>query len=228
MSAQHPKVLLIVPNPRQMSLVAPIVSHFYNILNENGIEMNFFDTTFYDVSDKYINPDEKAAENFSARSFKENLPFEAIPVKDRPTLHKDFLEQVESFEPDIILVSALESTVTLGIELLGVVRHLNIPHCLGGIFATYAPKQSLNYPEVDMICVGEGDHVIVDVANAIANGESWLNFENLVTKDKEGNIKHNPLREMITDLDSLPFPDRKLYRDKFRYFKNSPITTNRN
>ena len=114
----------------------------YPLFNENGIEMKFFDTTFYDVSDKYINPDEKAAENFSARSFKENLPFEAIPVKDRPTLHKDFLEQVESFEPDIILVSALESTVTLGIELLGVIRHLNIPHCLGGIFATYAPKQS--------------------------------------------------------------------------------------
>lgn len=30
---------------------------------------------------------------------------------------------------------------------------------------------------------------------------------------------------MITDLDSLPFPDRQLYRSKFKYFKNSPITS---
>ena len=32
-------------------------------------------------------------------------------------------------------------------------------------------------------------------------------------------------KPMITDLDSLPFPDRQLYRSKFPYFKNSPITS---
>lgn len=233
MSAQHPRVLLTVPNPRQMSLVAPIVSHFYNILNESGIEMKFFDTTFYDVSDKYINPDEKAAENFSARSFKKNLPFESIPIKDRLTLHKEFLEQVESFEPDLILVSALESTVTLGIELLGVIRHLNIPHCLGGIFATYAPKQSLNYPEVDMICVGEGETVIVPLVKRIIQGENLKGLPNIWYKDKKGDIVSAPLSPII-DIDKLPrfnaapYDESRFWRAMSgKVYKMFPVETHR-
>ena len=55
--------------------------------------------------------------------------------------------------------------------------------------------------------------------------KSWLQIENLITKDKENNVIKNPLRPMITDLDTLPFPDRQLYRSKFAYFKNSPIAS---
>ena len=43
------KVMLINPNPRQMSLVQPVVALFYSIFKKNGIAMRFFDTTFYEI-----------------------------------------------------------------------------------------------------------------------------------------------------------------------------------
>ena len=51
------KVMFLNPNPRQMSLVQPVVALFYSIFKNHGIEMRFFDTTFYDVSDEYVDSD---------------------------------------------------------------------------------------------------------------------------------------------------------------------------
>ena len=47
------KVMFINPNPRNMSLVQPVVSLFYAIFKQHNIDMRFFDTTFYDVSETY-------------------------------------------------------------------------------------------------------------------------------------------------------------------------------
>ena len=65
------KAILISPNPRTMSLISPVVSHFYNILKANDIEMKYFDTTLYDLSDKYVNAEKKIYENFSAKEVQE-------------------------------------------------------------------------------------------------------------------------------------------------------------
>jgi len=138
----------------------------------------------------------------------------------------DLFEAIKREEFDLVCFTMMTSDVKWVLDGASQIKKINpdLPILCGGAHPTYH-KEFIREKPIDMICVGEGDHVVVEVADAIADGKNWLNFESLVTKDKKGNIVYNPLRDMITDLDSLPFPDRKLYRDKFRYFKNSPITT---
>ena len=64
------KVMFINPNPRQMSLIQPVVSLFYSIFKQNDIEMRFFDTTFYDVSDSYVNSDKYKMGNLAVKKIR--------------------------------------------------------------------------------------------------------------------------------------------------------------
>jgi len=227
------KAILINPNPRSMSLISPVVSHFYNILKANDIKMKFFDTTFYDLSDKYANPEKQMTENLSVKEFKADLPGGRVPHKKYVELLLDFRQEVKGFQPDIILASAMESTVTLTRELLENIRDLKIPHILGGVFATYAPELAISFPEVDAICIGEGENVIVELILKIKKGESIKNVSNIWLKDNKGHITKNKMSVPIS-LDDLPrfdvtaFNESRFYRAMAgKIYRMFPVETHR-
>ena len=138
----------------------------------------------------------------------------------------ELVEAVKRNEFDLICMTLMTSDIGWGQEYLERIKAANpaIPILCGGSHPTYH-KGFINEDGVDMLCVGEGDHAILEVADAIANGESWRDITGLIVKDELGMVKVNPLRPMITDLDSLPFPDRDMYRSKYRYFKDYPIVS---
>ena len=70
-----------------MQLISPLVSHFYNIFKNHDIDMEFFDTTFYDVTDTYINPDEKMAEIGSVK----NINSTELPSFQKVKTHNELL-----------------------------------------------------------------------------------------------------------------------------------------
>lgn len=80
----------------------------------------------------------------------------------------------------------------------------------GGVHPTLVPEETLAIPGVDLVCVGEGEGAIVDLAEALAAGRSPAGIANLWWKQPNGRIERNPLRPLV-DLDRLPFPDRELY-----------------
>ena len=75
----------------------------------------------------------------------------------------------------------------------------------GGVFATLnAEHVKLQCPEVDFICRGDGEQLILDLVERLDDpagvaGLTWM---------KDGQVVHNPNREMDRDLDQWPFPDR--------------------
>jgi anaerobic magnesium-protoporphyrin IX monomethyl ester cyclase len=79
----------------------------------------------------------------------------------------------------------------------------------GGAHPTFFPDIIQN-PFVDCICRGEGDHALLDLVRAKAQGEAIHHIKNLYIKEN-GNIIRNDLRPLIKDLDCLPFPDRSIY-----------------
>ena len=90
----------------------------------------------------------------------------------------------------------------------------------GGGWATYNPDEILNLvPEMDMICIGEGEETFSDVYDEVNNGTR--EFENVkglcIRKGKE--IKFTEPRALIPDLDSIPYPHYDLYEMDiyFRY-----------
>jgi anaerobic magnesium-protoporphyrin IX monomethyl ester cyclase len=132
----------------------------------------------------------------------------------------ELVQQVLGYQPDIAAFS-----VTTGIHLwatefaerLKSVR--NVPTIFGGPHPTYFPEL-IHHPAVDMICRGEGEEAIVELADAIDRKEPFAEIKNLWVKCGDQIVK-NDLRRLVSDLDALPHPDRSLYRDKYAYLNKS-------
>lgn len=75
----------------------------------------------------------------------------------------------------------------------------------GGVFATLnAQLVKLQCPEVDFVCRGDGEQLILDLLERLDDpvdvaGLTWA---------KDGHPVHNPNRVLDRDLDQWPFPDR--------------------
>lgn len=121
---------------------------------------------------------------------------------------------------------ALSSMVKLlkGVDLIGITvmtnffdsareitsalkRSLNIPIIWGGVHPTVMPEESLLF--ADMVCVGEGEEATLELIQTLEKGGDPYSIRNIWFK-RDGNVIKNPVRPLIQDLDSLPFPDYSL------------------
>jgi radical SAM superfamily enzyme YgiQ (UPF0313 family) len=81
----------------------------------------------------------------------------------------------------------------------------NVPVIWGGVHPTIRPAECLQY--ADAVCIGEGEEMLVELAQRLAAGRAYDGIHNLARLDAGGHVIVNPLRPLIRDLDSLPFPD---------------------
>lgn len=82
---------------------------------------------------------------------------------------------------------------------------ITVPIVWGGIQPTVEPEECLEY--ADIICIGEGEEAAaVELADNIHQDRPYFETKNMWFKTKDGIIQ-NPLRPVIQDLDSIPFPD---------------------
>ena len=77
----------------------------------------------------------------------------------------------------------------------------------------------------DSICIGEGEHAIYELLQAIAAGETPT-CGNIWYK-QDGRVRKNPLNPLIQDLDSLPFPDKDIYYRQNVFSTRLTIMTSR-
>lgn len=206
------RVLFLYPNLRKMSLVPPSIALLSQLLKDRGFKVDLFDTSCYII------------EAFSGDSDKANVadlvtrPFdlgEKIELK-RNNAFEDLNRKVEEFGPDLIAVSADESTFLLSIHLLKAIRHRGILTILGGVFATFAPERAIRYPEIDIICVGEGEQALVELCERLRHGEDYLNVTNLWVKQKDGHIVRNSMATPI-NIDTNPLPDIGIFEESRHY-----------
>ena len=82
---------------------------------------------------------------------------------------------------------------------------VSVPIIWGGIHPTVRPKECLQY--ADLVCIGEGEETIVELAQRIENGQEYRDVKNLAYLNEQGQVITNPLYPLISDLDTLPLPD---------------------
>ena len=97
-------------------------------------------------------------------------------------------------------------------------RDLGIKNIFGGVFPTFAPDLAMTYPNVDMVCVGEGENAMIDLANSISNGDDYSNVTNLWIKNNDGSITKNSISRPV-EIDDIPavtdiglFGEQRFYR----------------
>ena len=76
----------------------------------------------------------------------------------------------------------------------------------GGPHPTVMPEQTMGYPEVDAICLGEGEETFLEL---IQRGGDPQDVAGMWYR-ADGEIVRNPPRPMIADISRLPFPARDL------------------
>jgi anaerobic magnesium-protoporphyrin IX monomethyl ester cyclase len=83
-------------------------------------------------------------------------------------------------------------------------KRLPAPVIWGGIHPTSKPADCLEH--ADIVCIGEGEEAIAELAACLDAGTDYQDVRNLWVKTPTG-IKQNSLRPLIQDLESQPFMD---------------------
>lgn len=129
----------------------------------------------------------------------------------------EIVKQVNEKNPDIIGFSVFTCNYQRSLFLARKIKKVNkkTPIIFGGIHPTCVPEKVIKENCVDIVCVGEGEQAMWELLESLERGKMRTDIRNLWFKKGKKIIK-NPLRPLIADLDSLPFPDKKLFYDIHR------------
>lgn len=120
-------------------------------------------------------------------------------------------DKINEFKPDLIAVSSVTDQIKLAEKIISFINDKHkLPIILGGNHATVAPEESININGLFGICIGEGDYALLDLVEALEQKKDYSKIENFWFRINDQIIK-NPLRSLVQDLDSLPFPDRSIF-----------------
>jgi radical SAM superfamily enzyme YgiQ (UPF0313 family) len=87
---------------------------------------------------------------------------------------------------------------------------------LGGIWASIEHEGILKQiPGVDSVVVGDGEATAVELADKLQSNVNWTLTHGLASRASDGEVRFSP-RTLVSELDSLPIPDRMPYRSQIR------------
>ena len=133
----------------------------------------------------------------------------------QPITREDFLRSVEKEDAVLYVFSCTTMMSGFVKELSGWIKSKDKTKLIivGGVHAFLAPEELISIDSVDFVCVGEGEYALRDLCSALLEGRDVSSIPNLWSKHN-GRIFRNAPRPLISDLDSLPFPDRTIFNYK--------------
>ena len=146
----------------------------------------------------------------------------------RLNVPRRLLRKARDFAPDLVAFSSITNLYPYVKDMARALKaELNVPTVIGGIHPTVLPELVLQEDCFDMVCLGEGEYALLELANRLERGEDVTDIQNLWVKDSQGVIHRNPQRPLIQDLDALPFPDKDLFYRNGAFWRNVSIMTGR-
>jgi len=96
---------------------------------------------------------------------------------------------------------------------------------LGGGILTSLPREMMNWlKEVDIGVIGEAFETFPEILDMIDAGNAdWTRINGTISRMPDGELKMAPIRQLIEDLDVLPYPAWDLFPLEEVYFKNSEV-----
>ena len=116
------------------------------------------------------------------------------------------LNQIKTLKPDIVGIGLTFSQQAAARRITALIqKNLGLPVIWGGPHPTSDPERCMEY--VDVLCRGEAEEALLDVATRMDSRRDFSDVPNLWTRQPDGTVRKNPLRALRLDLDSLPFAD---------------------
>jgi radical SAM superfamily enzyme YgiQ (UPF0313 family) len=121
------------------------------------------------------------------------------------------VELVERYSPDVIgfslifqYMSPAFGRVIAALRARGCRAHITI----GGHYPSFDYQEVLErIPGADSVVRFEGEATLIALMDKVSRGEDWRDIVGIAYR-RDGEIRSNPLRPAIEDLDQLPFPER--------------------
>lgn len=152
----------------------------------------------------------------------------------------DFVQAAQNYQPDLIGFSVLtrgHHQVRKIIQALKK-KFKKIPIMVGGTQVTALPREALLDLGADFAIVGEGELTVAELTKTLQSGQkNFSRIKGLAYRIAGNQVRINPRRELIANLDALPFPawhlmEPKKYRivpilEPARALPIAPIMTSR-
>ena len=179
------KVLFVYPNKEGCPMISLGISVLAGVLKYYGHKVELFDVTFM-MSERL---DHVARE---AIGTVKKVDFEKYWGKgDNLNINEEFRKKISSFSPDLIAFSIVENNYGYAKELFKIAKEITkSPIIVGGLFPTIAPEFFIKDDNVDIICQGEGEYAILELANRLGQGKDISNISNLIIKSNGKIIKN--------------------------------------
>lgn len=121
-------------------------------------------------------------------------------------------QRIRLHQPLLVGITVTSFTLLESLKIARLVKSIDpgIHVCMGGPHPTIYPEETVRFPTVDSVVMGEGEHTLPEIINRLAAGLDLHGIPGITYKNKREGIKNNGPREFITNLDTLPFPARHL------------------
>lgn len=204
------KILMIYPNQQELGCKPPALSIFSAVVKQSGHEFRLLDMTQYEIMSGVISKN-IGEERFE---YKKVSNPERLPARSPVSLDefKQILKnEINEYKPDLIGFTAISHFFPMTKRLGSYIKTVSsVPIIVGGVHPTVCPEKVIAEDFVDIICIGEGEGALVELLNRIDGGKEYTDIKNLWVK-RDGKVYKNPLRPIIKDIDTLPFPDWDIF-----------------
>ena len=141
--------------------------------------------------------------------------------------HEGLLERAAAFKPDLVAMGALTNLWPFASKMAHKLKErLGVPILVGGHHAQALPDYVLQHPAVDIVCTGEGELAMLELANRMERGEPYFDVSTLWFKDGD-TIHRNEMGPLENDLDTFPFPEKQLWWEYGCFKDNLEVFTGR-
>lgn len=142
---------------------------------------------------------------------------------------EQILPLIEQYHPKVIGISATTTSFYQAKKMAKTIKkyYPEITLIIGGIHGSAMPEETLTMSDFNIVVRGEGEITILELIEKLLSKDNDLStIQGISYKTFSGEIIHNQERSLITDLDTLPAPDKAL-TDLYLYYQKGAILTGR-
>lgn len=121
-------------------------------------------------------------------------------------------EDMTRLRPDFLLVQMFTMNRVAAYRIINMAKS-EFPGAriiVGGVHASILSRQLLENFPIDYVVIGEGERTIVELLDALAHGKDTSYIRGIAYRSG-GKVITTPERELIDDLDDLPFPRHEIF-----------------
>jgi anaerobic magnesium-protoporphyrin IX monomethyl ester cyclase len=164
---------------------------------------------------------------------KEGHEVKIIDIDADGITEEEFKGMIRTSGFGMVGVTALTPSFHKAVEITRVVKaNSDAWTVLGGIHPTIMPELSLEPESVDFIVKGEGEMTVNELVDRLENGKCLSDVDGIGYKVSGRNVINRD-RDLIKDLDDLPFPAMHLFKNRSYTYPDAlysptlPIITSR-